>query len=375
VAGHGERRLRPADSVPDQAAVRELATSKAAIVTGSSARVLVIGGGRFAHHFAEGLIARDASVRIARLQRSEPSQQPSAGIRVEVNSEFPTEWLAMQVIDGGYDVVVIANSAVSPYPSGVSTGWTRVRAELPFGLSTPLQTKYLFPVAEAVRDLGNRRPVLLNACYPDVTNQLAAMHAQAPDWGLGNGHVLASFLSAQSHQEILVVAHHWHLHAPPDETTELSAWSADGVAQSDIGRRLHAFRTMSQLDRNRHSADEAACQVSHALLGKVMLSSVTAPAGFAGTVPCLLRGFAVDYRLDQYCEVTWAKSQLAHWAHREGVVVDTRARTVEFVGPVQEFYRSRFGASLYPISEWPQLTAQLERWVAEDKIGRHRRER
>jgi hypothetical protein len=332
----------------------------------------VIGGGRFARHFTERLVARDASVRITRLQRSEPHQRPPAGIRVVINRAFPMEWLAMQVIDGGYDVVLVANSAVSPYPSGVPAGWADMRAELPFGVSTPLQTKYLFPIAEAVRDLGRRRPVLLNACYPDVTNQLAAMHAQPPDWGLGNGHVLASFLSADAHQEILTVAHHWHLHAPPDEAAELMAWSADGVPQSKVGRRLHAFRSMSQHDRNRHAAQKAADQVCLALLGTEVLSSVTAPPGFAGTVPCLLRGFAVDYRLDRYCGVPWARSQLASWARREGVVVNTRARTVEFVGPVQEFYRSRFRASVFPIRDWSQLTAQLEELVTREDVGARR---
>jgi hypothetical protein len=177
--------------------------------------------------------------------------------------------------------------------------------------------------------------------------------------------VLASFLSANAHQEILTVAHHWHLHPPPDDTAELMAWSADGVAQSQIGRRLHAFRSMSQHDRNRCAAQKAADQVCLALHGKVVLSSVTAPPRFAGTVPCLLRGFAVDYHLDRYCEVSWARSRLASWARQEGVVVNTRARTVEFVGPVQEFYRSTFGASVYSISDWPQLAAQLEQLVTE----------
>jgi hypothetical protein len=347
-------------------------------VTGSSARILVIGGGRFAHHFSERLAALDPTAHITRLQRSQPGQPSSASIGIIVNSEFPVQWLATQVMDGGYDVVVLANSAVSPYSTGDPGGWASLQARLPFGLTAPLQTKYLLPIAEIVRDLGSRRPVLINACYPDVTNQLAAMLGQPPDWGLGNGQALASFLSPPEHPEIVAVAHHWHLHRPPDETLELMAWSADGVAQEGLGTKLHAFRSMSKQDRNRRAAREAANQVGRALHGKVVLSSVTAPPGFGGTVPCLLRGFAVDNLVDTYCGATQAKALLADWTRREGLAVDPRTRTIEFVGPVRQFYQSMFGTSVYSIDDWPQLTAQLEHLATRQDtvptlagVGRH----
>lgn len=335
-----------------------------------TARVLVIGGGRFAHELSEHLIGLNPTVRVVRLQRSEPSRQPSPGVQVLTNKTSPPDWPAAEVLAGEYDVVVMANSAISPYAPDESTGWSDLRARLPFGLTAALQTKYLFPVAEAVRELAGRRPVFLNACYPDVTNQLAAMHAQSPDWGLGNGHALACFLTGRTHsteeradpasREIVVVAHHRHLHEPSDASTELLAWSVDGVVQADLGRRLHPFRAMPQQERNRLAATAAAEQIHHGLQGETVLTSVTALPGFLGTVPALLHGFRAECRADRYCGVSRARTLLSGWTQQEGLVVHDRPRSIEFVGALGEFFQSAFGASTYRITEWPELTAHLE---------------
>lgn len=325
-----------------------------------STRVVVVGGGRFATDFVRALLACDDAYEVVQLQRSEshvPRDDPR--LRTHVDAQFRMTWVLEHIVSTRPRVVLVANSAASPYRrvDGLSS--------LPFGASAPLQTTYLLPIAQLVRDLGPDAPLLVNACYPDVTNQIAALSSTPVDLGVGNGQALGAYLSDGRDSPTYVLGHHIHLYPPVCPEDELLAWDEQGDSLGDVGGLLQPFRRLTKERRNKFSAQLGAEELHQLLAGGRRRMNITAPSGLGGTVPCDLVGATIRPAIEEFMPLTDARARLESWSRLEGVHVDTALRSVVFHGPVAEYYEEHLGVSIVHVADWTAFSAAVEELVTD----------
>ncbi|MFB9904341.1 hypothetical protein [Allokutzneria oryzae] len=267
----------------------------------STPSIIVAGSGSLARNLCWSLAAgTDVPMTVRVLARNKDKAAEVAGIaairarlsgsaaRFEVSTEDTEDvsGIDAEVARTRPRLLVNCASYQSPWERMTApSAWSELVRRGGFGLTLPLQASLAVELAGAV---ARRSPdtLVVNACFPDVVNQVVAALGLPVFCGIGNVMSLAAALAPTVSQErpLRVLAHHVHLTAPSNPADEALAWLGDRPI-TDVGARLAAFRTFDRKELNAVTGHAAASLVTGLLSGEYLRISVPGPFGLPGGYP------------------------------------------------------------------------------------------
>jgi hypothetical protein len=188
-------------------------------------------------------------------------------------------------------IVVQCASLHSPYEGQVArSAWTDLVARAGFGITAPLQARLVLETARAI-DRSRSRPLLINACFPDVVNPMLDRLGLPVLCGLGNVATLSAALAAglgvAGAARLRVLGHHVHLHAPEEPADEALAW-VDDLPVTDVGKLLAGLRAADRAHRNDVAGFAAGPLLADLLAGRPVTANLPGPLGLPGGYPVLI---------------------------------------------------------------------------------------
>lgn len=113
-------------------------------------------------------------------------------------------------------IVLLMSSLQSPWEEDKNPSqWTQILSAAKYGLSLPLQALFAYRLSKVINNF-TKRPLFVNACYPDAVNYLLYKLNLPIDIGVGNIAILAtilqnSFCDSRQSKNIKILAHHAHI--------------------------------------------------------------------------------------------------------------------------------------------------------------------
>lgn len=306
-------------------------------VDGMNRRIVVVGSGSFARSVSYALAAELRTPANVLVLARDPGKAAEvafvatarAGVS-GVPATFDSAALVPDRLDDVLgaarpDVLVHCVSHHSPWEGRVApSDWTRLVGAAGFGVTLPLQAALALDVAESLARVAPDC-LLVNACFPDAVNPV--LHAlDVPVFcGVGNIATIAASLRAtmtdEPAGELLLLAHHAHLHAPGDPVDEARVW-LDGVERADVGALLAPMRSAARAELNQVGGHAAAKLAADLLTEPAIDTHLPGPGGMPGGYPVRVTGAKLELRLppgvDVEAAVAWNQRMAAH----DGVVVD-----------------------------------------------------
>ncbi|MFD9940678.1 hypothetical protein ACFWYW_16085 [Nonomuraea sp. NPDC059023] len=267
-----------------------------------------------------------------------------------------------QIVPNG---VLVAASTQSPWERQNSPSkWTEFLGKAGFGVTLPFQAEAALRVARAV-PAGTW---VINACFPDAVNPLAAALG-LPLWcGVGNAALLAASAQAalglSDQRELRMLAHHSHLYPPRDDHPEARAWLGDGEEDrelEDVGGLLAAQRAAGRAELNHVTGLAAARLVAALVAGHDVPTHLPGPLGLPGGYPVhasLAAG--VRLRLPYGVEEKEAVDFNQRAALRDGVVVEDGRVTFAPAAREQLAAVAPDLAGGFPVTDLEPATAALD---------------
>lgn len=220
--------------------------------------------------------------------------------------------------------VFVCASHQSPWERVTApSAWTDLLARAGFGLALPLHADL---AARAGRLVAAHAPDawLVNACFPDAVNPVLAALGIPVLCGVGNVGTLAASLQAAlglpDQSRLALLAHHVHLHTPPDPASEARAW-LDDAPLPDVTALLATQRATDRALLNQVTGHTAALVLT-ALLGDTTTDThVPGPHGLPGGYPVSLAAGRVSVRLPAGVGEAEAVEFNERAARRDGVRV------------------------------------------------------
>jgi hypothetical protein len=220
--------------------------------------------------------------------------------------------------------VVLCASYQSPWEGQrAPSAWTEALSRAGFGLSLPLQ---VVPALRAGRAIAEVCPQawLVNSCFPDAVNPVLAQLGVPVTCGGGNvamlGAALQHSLGVTRAARLKVVAHHAHLHAPPDPAGEALAW-LDDTPVADVTAALREFRAAPR-EQLADLAGASTAQLAWALLtGTEVETHAPGPLGLPGGYPVRIADRMLSLRLPSGLTQAQAVAINQDAALRDGVMV------------------------------------------------------
>lgn len=190
-------------------------------------------------------------------------------------------------------IVVQCASLQSPYEARFAqSAWTDLVARAGFGITTPLQARLVIETARAI-DRSRSRPLLVNACFPDVVNPVLDRLGLPVLCGLGNVAMLSAALAAgvgvTGAGRLRVLGHHVHLHAPEEPADEALAW-VDDLPVTNVGKLLAGLRAADRTSRNDLAGFAAGPLLADLLAGREVAANLPGPLGRPGGYPVRIDG-------------------------------------------------------------------------------------
>lgn len=232
------------------------------------------------------------------------------------------------------DGALLCASIQSPWERwDAPSAWTSLLDRAGFGVTLPLHAELAIDVGRALHRV---RPDawFLNACFPDAVNPVLAALGVPVLAGIGNVAILAASLQSalrlRRPDELHVLGHHLHLHAPARPEDEALVWR-DGAPVAGVGTLLAAQRAISRPELNEVTGHAAALLLRGLLDGDEVLTNLPGPAGRPGGYPVRIGRLGVALRLPPGLTEARAVELNRHWSAADGVVVD--GDRVAFGGP------------------------------------------
>jgi hypothetical protein len=297
-------------------------------------RIVVVGSGSFARSVSYALAAELRTPADVLVLARDPDKAAEvafvAAARAGV-SGVPASFGSAALVPDRLDdvlgavrpeVLVHCVSHHSPWEGRVApSDWTRLVGAAGFGVTLPLQAALALDVAESLARVAPDC-LLVNACFPDAVNPV--LHAlDVPVFcGVGNIATIAASLRATVPAgELLLLAHHAHLHAPDDPADEARVW-LDGVESADVGALLAPMRSAARAELNQVGGHAAAKLAADLLTEPAVDTHLPGPGGMPGGYPVRVTGTKLELRLppgmDAEAAVAWNQRMAAH----DGVVVE-----------------------------------------------------
>lgn len=259
--------------------------------------------------------------------------------------------------------VLVAASTQSPWERQNSpSAWTELLRTAGFGLTLPFQADAALRVARAVP----QGTWVINACFPDAVNPLAAALGR-PMWcGIGNVALLAAGMQAALHlpdqDDLRLLAHHSHLYPPSPPHPEARAWLGDEAGElGNVSALLAAQRAAGRSELNHITGLAAARLIAALIAGEEVATHLPGPLGLPGGYPVhasLKAGIRLrlPYGVDQ--EEAIAFNQRA--ALRDGVVVVGGRVTFSPTAREQLATTAPDLADGFPVADLEPVTAALD---------------
>lgn len=211
-------------------------------------------------------------------------------------------------------------------------GWSAEVRASGYGATLPLQLVLALRVARAI---GAHSPAsrLVNACYPDATNEILARLGHEVVCGIGNVATLAAIYGAALHidapAQLRILAHHRQVSAAISGESHLHPprlW-IDGVPAASPGvlpNELTDLRLPAGPSLNLVTGATGA-QLLAALLGRVErhVGHAPGPAGLPGGYPVLIDGGWLRLDLPMGMTTDAAVAINREWGADEGVSLDS----------------------------------------------------
>ncbi|WP_432837908.1 potassium transporter TrkA [Dactylosporangium sp. CA-092794] len=200
------------------------------------------------------------------------------------------------------DLVVLCASLQSPTEFRTDgSRWAQLVRTAGFAVTLPLQAALAAPIAAACADVGADRPIrLVNACFPDAVNPTLHARGLPVLCGLGNVASLAAAAAAElglaDPTRLKLLAHHAHLHRPPDPGLEARCW-VDDMPYDGVAAALDPIRSGPRPHLNGLGAAVAAGLVRALADGGPWAGHVPGPLGLPGGYPAQIRDGALTLRL------------------------------------------------------------------------------
>ncbi|HWE92026.1 MAG TPA: hypothetical protein VG317_21365 [Pseudonocardiaceae bacterium] len=307
-----------------------------------SGRVVVLGGGSLGRAVCTGLatVARSPlRVWLAARDRQAAEEICQLGSVLATASGSPVGFTAARLdladqaalrrllADAAPAIVLLCASTQSPW-EGLSarSAWTDLTDRAGIALALPLHAEFAVTVGAAAADTGN---VFLNACFPDAVNPVLAALGIPVLAGVGNvattAAALRAALDSPDPAELVVLAHHLHLHEPERAEDDALAWYRGRAIA--VGPLLAAQRAVSRREANQLAGHLAARLLAELAAGQEIDTHLPGPAGRTGGYPVHIGPGDVTLRLPARLTEAEAVARNQHWAWLEGVVVaDGRVR-------------------------------------------------
>ncbi|MFI9558765.1 hypothetical protein [Nonomuraea endophytica] len=269
-----------------------------------------------------------------------------------------------QIVPNG---VLVAASTQSPWERQSSPSkWTEFLEKAGFGVTLPFQAEAALRVARAAPE----GTWVINACFPDAVNPLAAA-LDLPLWcGVGNAALLAASAQAalglSDQRDLRMLAHHSHLYPPRDDQPEARAWLADEDREEDreledVGDLLAAQRAAGRAELNQVTGLAAARLVAALVAGHDVATHLPGPLGLPGGYPVhasLASG--IRLRLPYGVEEKEAVEFNQRAALRDGVVVEDGRVTFAPAAREQLAAAAPDLADGFPVTDLEPVTAAFE---------------
>ncbi|MFI6541257.1 hypothetical protein ACIBHY_53015 [Nonomuraea sp. NPDC050547] len=285
-----------------------------------------------------------------------------------------------QIVPNG---VLVAASTQSPWERQNSPSkWTEFLEKAGFGVTLPFQAEAALRVARA----APAGTWVINACFPDAVNPLAAALG-LPLWcGIGNAALLAASAQAalglSDQRDLRMLAHHSHLYPPRDGHPEARAWLGDedrggdrhedrggdrGAGReedrelADVGGLLAAQRAAGRAELNHVTGLASARLVAALIAGHDVPTHLPGPLGLPGGYPVhasLASG--IRLRLPYGVEEKEAVDFNQRAALRDGVVVEDGRVTFAPAAREQLAAVAPDLADGFPVTDLEPATAALE---------------
>lgn len=216
--------------------------------------------------------------------------------------------------------VLLCASTQSPW-EGIArpSAWTRLLAESGIGLALPFHAEFAIRFGRAAAD----RPgtFFVNGCFPDGVNPVLSALNVPVLAGIGNIAVLAAAVQAAlglpDQGELMLLAHHAHLHEPDRDGDEALGWHGD--APLSVRQLLRAQRAADRRETNHLTGYLAALLVRDLLAGRRVLTHLPGPDGLPGGYPVEISADGAALRLPPFITAAQAAETNQRWAWLDGI--------------------------------------------------------
>lgn len=253
----------------------------------------------------------------------------------------PIEWespatIAPTIAELDPTVVLQAATMQSPWSVNNRAGsqWAHLVKSAGYGLTGAFQALLSARTAEAMVVAGNKG-VFVNACYPDVVNQIVKAKKLPMTCGVGNVELFAVSIAAdmgiRERGRIKVLAHHqhlpqWRLPGAQRNGAPIRVWidgeELDGVQERFAHIQL-PFRELNAI------TGCAAVPVLLALIGHTnYVGHVPRPLGLPGGYPVAIRGGVLEFDLPPGLAIEEATAWLRPFEVPDGMSITEDGRAV-----------------------------------------------
>ncbi|MFJ9777093.1 hypothetical protein ACIRVF_38660 [Kitasatospora sp. NPDC101157] len=302
--------------------------------------VLIIGTGAFAKNLVRGLAARSSGpvlVHIASADLGRSRELAALGNALAACANGPARFegllhdsrstadLRPFLTRYRPDVLAVCSSDISAADlHGTPSAWRDLLNEAGLSATLPFQTTVALRCARAAAEADTGTAVV-NACFPDAVNPLIHAAGAPVLCGLGNVATLATAvrgaLPLEDESRLKLLAHHGHLHTPPDGW-EAQVWLDDNPVQ-DAAELLSHARAQPRSDLNETGAVAAAAVVdaiAHDL--DYLDCHLPGPQGRPGGYPAVVTRRSVCLRLPPGMPERQAVAMNNRWSALDGITVD-----------------------------------------------------
>lgn len=240
------------------------------------------------------------------------------------------------------DLVVQFASLQSPWTVSGEDGWSRFVREGGYGVTAPFHLALLLRTLDAAARAGTAAPVV-NACFPDFVNGLAARLGRPVACGIGNIGILAAFVGTRLGPEadLRLLANHSHVADcirgtfDPARAPILYAGGVR-IPVPEVAQLLPRLPAGSELNA---VTGATAAPVLLALAGALpeQRCHVPAPHGLPGGYPVRIARGAIALDLPPDLTPDAAAAWNAQTARADGVTLEDGR--IRFLGPAAEALR------------------------------------
>jgi len=304
--------------------------------------IMVLGTGNLATEFACALsMDNEAAVKICVVGRNESHANNIALISntraklMNTPSSFSAikfswsdEELRELIKERMPKIIIVMASLQSPWTLSNDSKWSSLVKRFGFGATTPLQCELLIKVARIVQ-YDFPQITILNACYPDVCNEILKTLGYNVFAGLGNVAILEavfrSIYGLHPKDLLQIVGHHFHV----NQLINRTKWDSmafpriwvNGQEQMDLKQKIKDFKIPSDAVLNKITATTMLAFLKCLIYEREGYFNLPGPNGLPGGYPVYVSGGKISIDLPngiQLADMITSNQQLGS---REGVSV------------------------------------------------------